>query len=121
MLKGWRICSVRRRELEAEDAYWKRVLVTGRELRRQVEAEEAEEEGRKLPLRTAQRKLALHHASDRKLSEKINMSHRRVVSERFPCIHIPLRYCLLTPALQWQSRGRRRTSQGCDVTGNRSR
>jgi hypothetical protein len=29
------------------------------------------------------------------------------------CANQPIRYCLLTPELQWQSRGTRRISQGC--------
>jgi hypothetical protein len=39
-----------------------------------------------------------------------------VVSERFRSA--PLQHCLFTPELQWQSRGKRRISQGGVPTGN---
>jgi deoxyribodipyrimidine photolyase len=46
-----------------------------------------------------------------------NPEHLLAVSERLP--FTPLQNCLFTPELHWQSRGKRRSSQGGVRTGNK--
>jgi ketosteroid isomerase-like protein len=60
-----------------------------------------------------QRELAFRQAEESLLLDNERQTVLAKWEAKFKTLQVPLRNCLFTPELQWQSRGKRRISQGC--------